>query len=73
MTDFSGPAFPDCQEYNGEQGMTLREYYVGQLLADMDTDLSDTALAWFEQIGAPRVVKMADIMIAELNKETPND
>ena len=68
--DNGGQAFPQAEsDYSGSKpGMTLRQYYVGHLLSGLGTDLDASSLAWFEQIGAGRVTKLADIMIAELNK-----
>jgi len=67
MTDISKPAFPrPASDYNYSQdGMTLREYYAGQVLAGLCAD--PNLIAQYGSL-AKTCVGLADALIAELNK-----
>ena len=65
MKPNGGPAFPvPIDQYPEFSGMTLRDYFAGQVLAGMDADFSSSGLSWFEQHGAAGIYRIADAMIA---------
>lgn len=58
-----GLAFPkpDCNQYDGQQGMSLRAYFAGQFLT------SKVWEEWDEKRAAKAAVQYADALIAELS------
>ena len=64
-----GPAFPvpNDANVNGQQGMTLRDYFAGQALAGMWTQPA-AANGWSDGQIAEWAYASADAMIEERNK-----
>jgi len=73
MSDNGGPAYPvdETDAWCGSSGMTLLDHFAGQALAGMlnrgwpnDVDMEEISR---------RAYKVGRAMLAERNKETPND
>ena len=68
-----GAAFPKpcCESHNGEEGMSLRDYFAGQAMAAMITTAAAPAivggLSGAESNCAAAAYMMADAMINERN------
>ena len=66
-----GPAFPRSGVKDGYgkvvgdvKGMTLRDYFAGQVLVGWPSTLNTVDAAWIEQHGAKIAYRIADAMIA---------
>ena len=71
MNKDGGPAFPrqNDQHYQGEQGMSLRDWFAGMALGGyMVSDLAVNG-----PLAAQMCYEIADAMIAERDKEAHND
>ena len=61
-------AVPTCPGLKGQEGMTKREYYAGQIMAGI---VAKYGIALRADFDAPAAVAIADALLTELAKDDP--
>jgi len=67
-----GAAFPLESDYGSQSGMTLRDYFAGQVIGGL-LECSSLRSSSDHSLAAEVAYRVADAMIAEREKETNRD